>query len=88
MQHSSASSGAYELFLYSIFWDSEGLWKDMKHGSESVVRNIVQIDEGWAEELGSQMLHGVKVLLHGRACLPQDMETVKEIIGNDTFNIY
>lgn len=53
----------------------------MEHGSESVVRNIVQVDEGRAEELGGQVLHSVEVLLHGRACLPEDMETAKENHG-------
>lgn len=75
----------------SCIWSSglsRDFWKDMKHGSQSIVRNIVQIDKGWAEKLGSQVLHGVKVLLHGRACLPQDMETVREIMGNDKSNIY
>lgn len=42
----------------------------MKHGSEPVVGNIVQVDEGGAEELSSKVLHGVEVLLHGRTRLP------------------
>lgn len=53
----------------------------MKHGSESVVGNVVQVDEGRAEELRSKVLHAVEVLLHGRTCLPEDVETVRENHG-------
>lgn len=57
---------------------SRDFGKDMKHGSETVVRNIVQVDKGRAEKLSSQVLHSVKVLLHGRTRLPKDVETARE----------
>lgn len=69
------------LNLLALWGFSREFRKDMKHGSESVVRNIVQVDEGRAEELGGQVLHSVEVLLHGRACLPEDMETASENHG-------
>lgn len=71
------------LNLLALWGFSRDFRKDMKHGSESVVRNIVQVDEGGAEELGGQVLHSVEVLLHGRACLPEDMETAREDHGQN-----
>lgn len=50
-------------------------WKDTEHGTQSVIRNVVEVDESWAEELGGETLNGVEILLHGGACISQDVET-------------
>lgn len=50
-------------------------WKDTEHGTQSVIRNVVEVDESWAEELGGETLNSVEILLHGGACISQDVET-------------
>lgn len=49
--------------------------KDMEHGAKSIIRNVIEVDESGAEELGGETLHGVEILLHGGACISQDVET-------------
>lgn len=82
---------------FLTFWVSfiSSHFKDMKHRFEPEVRNIVQVDEGWTKELCSKVLHSVEILLHGRACLPQDVVTVRQrptltavLIYQQVFNIW
>lgn len=49
--------------------------KDMNHRAESVIRHVVKRDKGGADDLFSQSLDFVEVLLQGQTCISQDMET-------------
>lgn len=49
--------------------------KDTEHRAQSVIGNVVQVDESWADELGGKTLNCVEILLHGWACIPQYVET-------------
>lgn len=49
----------------------------MNHGAKSVVRHMVERDEGRASDFLSQPLDGVELLLQGQTCVPQDMEAAE-----------
>ncbi len=46
----------------------------MNHGTESVVRHVVQGDKSRAGDFFSQPLNGEKFLLQGQSCTPQGVK--------------